>query len=343
MTNEPLDVVAKIAQDCFQHFPVIVLGSGASVSHQIRGMGALAQYLLDHVPPEGDKELDAWTLIRGALANDMGLEEALQQTAAPASLVKKIVNFTWKAIASDDLSVLRRAASGEEALPLAALIQGLFRSTNPTLNIVTPNYDRVAEYASDMAGVVHNTGFIPGFIRQREGADKILVRRGNAPARTVRIWKVHGSLDWFQDPQGRVLSLPLSSEIPQGFSPVIVTPGVSKYERTHEEPFRSALQGADEALGAASAFLCVGYGFRDAHIQPKLVERCRQRNVPIVILAKVLTDEAKEFLAKSAGTSYLAMEECEGGTRAYSHAFKDGVILPDVTLWSFEKFNELVL
>lgn len=338
-----IDDIAKIAQNCVQHHPVIVLGSGASVAHRIRGMGALAGYLRNDLEVQGQEEEDAWTLIRTALADGDGLEEALQKTAAPASLVSKIVDLTWKAIASDDLALLQRAAVGQETFPLSDFIHALFNSTNNTINIVTPNYDRIAEYASDIAEYIHATGFVPGLIRRREGADTILVRKGNYPARTVRIWKVHGSLDWFEDANGTVISLPLSNDLPDGFSPLIVTPGVSKYERTHDEPFRSAIQGADAALGRAAAFLCVGYGFRDTHIQPKLVERCRQRNVPIVVLARTLTDEARQFLTGSAGAAYLAMEDCDEGTRAYTPEQPDGEIVKDQKLWSFEEFNKLVI
>ena len=338
-----IDSIAKIAQNCVQHHPVVVLGSGASVAHKIRGMGALADYLRDNLNVQGQEE-DDWTLIRKALANGDGLEEALQQTAAPRSLVKKIVDLTWEAIASDDLMLLQRAAADQESFPLSDLIRALFNSTNNTINIVTPNYDRVAEYASDIAEYIHATGFVPGLIRRREGADAILVLKGKYPARTVRIWKVHGSLDWFEDVSGTVVSLPLSKHLPDGFSPLIVTPGVSKYKRTHDEPFRSAIQGADSALGEATAFLCVGYGFRDTHIQPKLVERCRQQSVPLVVLARMLTKEARQFLADNGGAAYLAMEEdCEAGTRAYTPETPGGETIPGQKLWSFEEFNKLVL
>ncbi|PHS75519.1 MAG: hypothetical protein COB19_03460 [Porticoccus sp.] len=343
MTETPLDIVSKIAQDCIQHVPIIVLGSGASIPHRYKGMGELAEYLRENLVTESEAESQAWTAISADLSDGMGLEEALQKTATPSTLVDKIVNHTWKGIASDDLAVLQRAAIGEENFPLADMIRGLFRSTTRTLNIVTPNYDRIAEYASDAADFIHANGFVPGLIRRREGGDTVLIRRGSYPARTVRILKVHGSLDWFEDQHGNVLSLPLTSELPEGFRPLIVTPGISKYERTHDEPFRSALQGADTVLGSAPAFLCIGYGFRDTHIQPRLVERCRQKNVPIIILAKYLTPEAKNFLTNSAGTRYLAMEDCKEGTLAFSNEFKDGTIIPDVKLWSFDNFNSLVL
>lgn len=338
-----IDDIARIAQNCFQHNPAIVLGSGASIAHQIRGMSALGEYLRDNLDVQGEEEDNAWTLIRTALAHGDGLEEALQKTAAPASMVRKIVNLTWEAIASDDLALLQRAAVGQEAFPLSDLIRALFRSTNNTINIVTPNYDRVAEYAVDVAEYIHATGFVPGLIRRREGADTILVRKGNYPARTVRIWKVHGSLDWFEDTNGTAISLPLSERLPEGLLPLIVTPGVSKYERTHDEPFRSVIQGADAALGHAGAFLCVGYGFRDTHIQPKLVERCRQKNVPIVVLAKQLTDEAKHFLSNNAGSAYLAMEECDGGTRVYMPGTPGGEVINGHSIWSFKEFNNLAI
>ena len=343
MADDPLELVSKTAQDCIQRVPTIVLGSGASVPHGIRGVGPLAEFLREHIEPDDEEETDAWTLIRTALANGNGLEEALQAHAAPASLVEKIVALTWKAIATDDLLLLRRVASGAEDLPLAQLVHGLFQSTATTLQIVTPNYDRVAEYACDYADIIHLNGFVPGLIRRREGNDTVLVRRGNYPARTVRIWKVHGSLDWFEARDGTLLALPLSNDIPDGFRPLVVTPGVSKYERTHDEPFRSALQGADSALDSAPAFFCVGYGFRDSHIEPRLKERCQRHNVPIVILARTLTDEAKRFLTAGAGNAYLALEHCDAGTRIYAPQIGEGTVIAGRNLWSFDEFISLVL
>lgn len=336
-----LEQVARSAQKCIQSHPVVILGSGASLPHQIRGMGALAEDLCNGIVAD-ETEDDAWSAVRAAIESGDGLEEALQKTAAPNSLVQKIVNLTWSNIASDDLSVLTRATIGAERFPLSDMYRGLFRSANRTIDVVTPNYDRIAEYAADTANFIHSTGFVPGIIRQREGADAVCVYRGNDVARTVRIWKVHGSLDWFINEASMVVSLPLTASLPDGHLPSIVTPGVSKYERTHDEPFRSTIQGADAALGAASAFLCIGYGFRDTHIEPKLVERCRQRSVPIVILARTLTDDARRFLARNAGSSYLALEKHDSGTRAFCAEAPEGVVLQGIDIWSFPSFNNLV-
>ena len=236
-----------------------------------------------------------------------------------------------------------RAARGQEHFSLSDLLQGMFKSTHTVANIVTPNYDRVAEYASDLAGFIHATGFMPGIVRSREGGDHVSIRLGAHLARMVRIWKVHGSLDWFADAKGRVVSLPITERLPEGFEPLIVTPGVSKYERTHDEPFRSAIQGADRALEQAASFLCVGYGFRDRHIQPKILDRCRQKNIPIVMLARTLTEEAKRFLADGAGKSYMALERDGNGTRAYFPDCPDGTSVSQPDLWSLSDFNKLIM
>lgn len=338
-----LNFISKSAQDCLQRVPTIVLGSGASISHGLRGMGALSDHLRESIKTDNTSEEDAWTLIRTSLANNDGLEDALQKTSAPASLVKKIVTSTWQAIAEDDIRLLDRVARRAESLPLTSVIRHLFRSNSNTINVVTPNYDRVAEYACDLAGVMHLNGFSPGIIRRREGSDPVHIRLGRNAARTVRLWKVHGSLDWFEDNAGNALCLPLSTTFPDGLSPLIVTPGVSKYERTHDEPFRTALRGADEALNTASSFLCIGYGFRDSHIEPRLVERCRQNNIPIVILARTLTDEARSFLSNSAGTSYIALEKCDSGTKVYASSMASPDVIQNSEYWSLDKFLTISL
>jgi hypothetical protein len=48
------------------------------------------------------------------------------------------------------------------------------------------------------------------------------IKRIRARERTVEIWKVHGSLDWFLSDDGQIRSYPLSTKIPLNHSPMIV-------------------------------------------------------------------------------------------------------------------------
>lgn len=341
MLQMDIETIAKSAQKCIENNPVIILGSGASIPHGIPGMHKLSEYLKDNVAPEEETDREAWMEVQDELQRGAHLEQALSKVSLPGSLVDCILNHTWTFIARYDYDVFMRSARGEEKYPLADLLHQLSRSTNTQLHIVTPNYDRIAEYAVDVSQMIHATGFAPGYIRRREGAERYSFRRGSYPQRTVRIWKVHGSLDWFEDPESVPISLPISESLPTGLLPLIVTPGVSKYERTHDEPFRSVIQGADSALQDASSFICIGYGFRDSHIQPKLVERCRQMHVPIIILARSLTDEARQFIANGAGDNFLALEDADGGTRCYSNEELNSFVIPATRFWSLDQFNGL--
>lgn len=336
-----LEELAKICQNCAQRNPVIVLGSGASIPHGIKGMDDLATWLNNNVEVADGAEAEAWALVRKALEDGDHLEGALEKNVLPESLVVKVVRSTWDFIAIDDYTLLKSAINAEIIFPLQTLFSGLFRSTSRNLHVITTNYDRVVEYAADSGGYIHHTGFLPGYLRRSDGAENLTFRQGSNRAKTVTVWKVHGSLDWFTDATGNVVALPLTNDLPDGLTPLIVTPGVSKYQRTHDEPFRSALQGADRVLNSATAIICIGYGFRDSHIHPKLMTRCRVNNVPILVAARTLTPEAREFLNTNAGRHYVALENHDGGTMAYTRENPDGILIEDGKYWELSALNEL--
>ena len=266
------------------------------------------------------------------------LESALQAVKLSDRLSDHVVEQTWERTAAADARLFERTLGDENLLPLVRLYRHLFSSTNRTLSVVTPNYDRLAEYAADLAGFCHYTGFSYGYLRRRQSGKRLSIVQGSRQARTVDIWKVHGCLDWFMDTDGQVVAVTSARSIPSGYRPAIVTPGIEKYERTHLEPFRSILAGADAALARATAYFCVGFGFNDAHIQPKLLERWRNGNAFLVILTKELSKSAKHMLSTANSREYLALEEADSGTKMWSHHFPRGVELDDTSLWRLPDF-----
>lgn len=342
MEKQLLEKISKAAQKVFSSNPVVIMGSGASYPHGLPSMGDLQAHLIGQVQPQGTEEEDAWRLVRSALEAGDHLEQAMSGKSLPDSLVEKIVRETWVRVNNADRAVYAKVLRGQERFAAGSLFKSLFGSSNTTINVVTTNYDRVAEYACNSADLLYSCGFTPGYLQRREGIDQLKMFRGNQMARTVRIWKVHGSLDWFEQSNGTPFAAPLHELPEKPMNPLIVTPGVSKYQRTHDEPFRSAIQGADYSLEHASGYLCVGFGFRDFHIEPKLVERCRQSNVPIAVLARTLTDEARAFLKQKAGTAYLALEKSAEGTKAYTAEYPEGVEVPTSDLWCLDGYLTLV-
>lgn len=330
----------KQAQDYHSKAPLIILGSGASAAHGMSGMGALAKHLVEHTDISGlsAMEIAAWEQFCQILRHGTDLETALHQVAVSDNLTGKIIKTTWSLINSEDVRIFQNSLQNNAMFPLGRLLGHMFRSSLSTINIVTTNYDRLAEYACEQVRTHHYTGFTHGFFRQLAPPNEI------RPARKVNIWKVHGSLEWFRSPLDDIVGLSHIDGIPDNYEPQIVTPGRQKYQRTHLEPYRSIINNADQAITSAGSYLCIGYGFNDEHIQPKLMVKCIRQNAPITLITYALSDAAKKLILDGKVQSYLAIERGAADDQSviYSSLEKDPLTV-DRNIWSLDGYLSLIM
>jgi hypothetical protein len=335
----PLERAQEFAQDCIAKAPVIILGSGASAAHGIPGMWPLAEHLKATPPVSGTASEDGAWLKFVTLLSTTDLEAALTKVTFTERLTRHVIDTTRAFLLPHDEAIFGKLLANRHTLPLSRLISHLFKSTHKTIDIVTPNYDRIAEYAADAADVFAYTGFTYGYLNSRSRDPNMRVHQNGHSARTVSVWKVHGSLDWFKSPEGQIYQLPSGISTPLGYTPVMITPGVEKYRLAYEEPFRTVITCADAALEEARSFLCVGFGFNDDHLQTKLVGRCEASNTPIVVISKSITDTAKKFLFSDRCRRFLALEHCSTGTRMYSSDDDhSGVEIDGCNIWQLDDF-----
>lgn len=330
----------KQAQDYYYKAPLIILGSGASAAHGMSGMGALAKHLVAHTDIAGlsDPEIEAWKKFCLVLKDGVDLESALHRVAVSEELTSRIIKTTWSLINSEDIQIFQQSLQNQAMFPLSRLLRHMFKSSLTKINIVTTNYDRLAEYACDQEGVHHYTGFTQGFFRQRAAPNEI------TSARRVNIWKVHGSLDWFKSPLEDIVALSNIQGIPATYKPEIVTPGTQKYQTTHLEPYRSIINNADLAITAANSYLCIGYGFNDEHIQPNIMSKCQRQNTPITIITRSLSDAARKLLLDGKAQNYLAIERgaTDDHSIVYSSLNKTSVTV-EKNIWSLEGYLSLIM
>lgn len=339
------EIAREFAQATLSLAPVIILGSGASASHGVPGMWPLAVQLSSAVTPIdwGTDEVAEWSKFKDRLAAKDDLETALSAVRLTDRQTAFVASETRAFLLPADLTVLERLLEDRRSLPLSRLFKHLFTSTHRTLHVVTPNYDRLAEYAADAAELSTFTGFSQGYLQTRaRSPDQRMHIRGEA-ARTVCVWKVHGSLDWFQDQDNQIVGVRAAGTVPDGFTPLMITPGIDKYRLTHGEPFRTVLGCCDKALEQARAYFCVGYGFNDEHVQTKLVERCDRDSVPLVVITKELSPTAKAFLKAGRCRRYLALEESGTGARAYTHDTPDGFDMASEPIWQLAEFLDMTI
>lgn len=330
----------KQAQHYYSHAPTIILGSGASAAFGLSSMGALATHLINNMDlNDCDKECEEkWKSFVHLLKSGKDLESALLEIRLPALLTEKIVNMTWGLLNPQDLDVFSRSIQNSNFFALSQLISSLFRSALKEVNIITTNYDRLAEYAVEYAGHHHYTGFSHGFYRQQKNSSYLNCQR------VVNILKVHGSLDWFSSPLGDVIGYTQLHAIPEKHTPKIVTPGIEKYSTTYHEPFRSIIQMADKAINNAKSYLCIGFGFNDEHIQEKLVEKCVRENACITLITWGLSNSARKFLLEGNVSNYLAIERGEHDLQSIIYSSQSNeVVVVDEDYWSLNGYLKLVL
>lgn len=214
----------------------------------------------------------------------------------------------------------------------------MFKTSNNILTIITTNYDKLAEYACDQGKIHHYSGFTYGGFRHLSSPTEITFPR------KVNIWKVHGSLDWFESPSKEVVAITGTTNIPPNYTPQIVTPGVQKYQRTHLEPYRTIINNADQAINNAEAYLCIGYGFNDEHIQPKLMAKCLRFNTPITIITRTLSESTKRLIINGKAQSYLAIERGanDDQSRVYS-SLADRPFEVEKNIWSLAGYISLIM
>ncbi|WP_100641516.1 SIR2 family protein [Marinobacter salexigens] len=339
MSEEILNKISKQAQDYYKNTPVIILGSGASAAFGMSGMWKLAQHLMANVDVVDlhDNEQTSWQSFCEKLQADIDLETALHDTPLSPELTGRVVSETWNLLAPEDFKVFEESLNNPSLFPLGKLLKHMFRSTAKELNIITPNYDRLAEYACEQENIHHYSGFSHGYRGYSAKKDYL------SCSRQVNIWKVHGSLGWFTNSNGVITSLSNINEIPNDLTPLIVTPGIEKYRSTHKEPYKTIIHESDDVMDGATAYLCVGFGFNDEHIQTKLVNRCANNGASVIIITYELTEATKEFIATESTDKYLAIEFAQDNKSKIYSSLLDAPVEVEGDFWSLKGFMNLIM
>lgn len=318
-------------QGYLENSPLIVLGSGASMPYGLPSMSSLAECIKSSDIVKDDPNYDVFC---ESLSSE-GLEKAIDSVSLNEATINAIRTITWENVNSCDLNYLKsNAFSSPESL--VKLFEKVIAPTPNKAVVVTTNYDRLPDYAADGIGASSITGFEGTYIKKLELPNSsVITKRVRGRERIVEIWKVHGSLDWFSDAKGEIFSFPLLQEKPAGFSPLIVPPGKDKYSSTHNEPYRSIISEADKAFTTAGAYLCVGYGFNDEHIQPKLLAQIANGK-PIVVLVRTMTDACKHHIIGAGIRKYLIFERSDDShTKVYGNGWSE---IYDGQFWCLDEF-----
>jgi hypothetical protein len=311
-----------LLQQFIKKRPIVIAGSGLSISMGIPGMGQLLEYLKERLPQKIDSnELREWNDCLLIIA-EKGFEEGLLEKGISDNLLLHIILETANFIESyDELFSRRLHNMSIEEFPFAVLIEHLVKSLPPSkssVDVITTNYDHLVEYACDLIQVECCTGF-KGLNFQlfkldylKENAYKkvaVTDKRGqNLEYRVipkVRLLKPHGSLRWQRDGEKNFQT----NKHIRGTERVIITPGSTKFKASLTDyVMNSHRELANECLNNSDSVIIIGFGFNDSHLQTVLNERLKE-GMDCLILTRSLTPNAKHIIKSCRQVIALEMDE----------------------------------
>ena len=342
MDEKTLENLKKEMQEWTNQVPLIILGSGASIPYGISSMLELGEHLKNNITFTENEDQQQFDSFKSEFDNNKDLETTLLKMQLRDAVLNKIVCETWNLINKKDIEFYDKLLQDNSIMPFSDLITYLLNTAQRKLTIVTTNYDRLAEYAASVANAFICNGFAQNYYGKfSTNIHKNDFSKTNGFAGQVNIWKVHGSLDWFNK-DNIDYNFSVRKTIPTSYMPSIVTPGSTKYSMTHFEPYRTIFTESDNEILNARSILCIGYGFNDVHVQPKLITQIKNGK-PIIVITKELTTKTKEAIIGNNCKNYILLEQAnDNDTRVYSSIFSGEQIISDTSCWKLEEYLKII-
>lgn len=191
---------------------------------------------------------------------------------------------------ADMEQVIRRTIAGAAAVP-EALIPGVTPhdqfalwtkrvTRNHAIEVFTTNYDLLVERALEAARVAVFDGFV-GVYRPFFTAECFENEERLPGAFSVRLWKIHGSVNWHE-----VVIAGSRRIVREGISKEgeLIFPSDRKYDESRKQPYLAMLDRLGSVLSSGDSLLVtVGYSFGDQHVNATIYDVLDNRPLTHVI------------------------------------------------------------
>ncbi len=202
---------------------------------------------------------------------------------------------------------------------LAKWINNIERET--PIEIFTTNYDLLLEEAFEDLGVPYFDGFVgsrlPFF-------DLRAVEDGMIPQHWTRVWKIHGSINWYLKNEKNVYR---STSLDEKDA-YIIHPSHLKYDQSRKMPYLALIDRLNKFLRQNSAVLIMsGYSFNDAHLNDTILNALKANPTAMVIALLYQTLTFKETDDDGVEKVYVRYEE----------ALKLAENRPNLSIWTYDE------
>ncbi len=182
------------------------------------------------------------------------------------------------------------------------------------VEIFTTNYDLLIEQALEETHVPYFDGFVGA---RNSFFDLRAIESNSIPKHWTRLWKIHGSLNWYQSKNNVHRST--GSNI-QNQESHLIYPSHLKYDQSRKMPYLALIDHLSNSIKSEPAILITsGYSFNDEHINDAIINALKANPTSIVIalLYGNLSDYplAEEIAKRRPNISLWAFDEAVIGTK----------------------------
>lgn len=159
---------------------------------------------------------------------------------------------------------------------LAQWMHLIDRGESP-IECFTTNYDLLAEQAFEEIGVAYFDGFVGS---RQPFFDLRAIEESLIPKHWSRLWKIHGSINWFLDSKKEVYR---STDVKSSDS-YVIHPSHLKYDESKKMPYLALVDRLNAFLRQSSAVLITnGYSFNDTHLNDTIINALKANPTAMVI------------------------------------------------------------
>ena len=146
--------------------------------------------------------------------------------------------------------------------------------------IFTTNYDLLMEDALDYLEVPYFDGFVGS---RKSFFDLRAVEDGSISKHWIRLWKIHGSINWNQEDINGQKKIYRTSEVKVGSSHLIY-PSHLKYEQSRKMPYLALIDQLNRFIREKSSLLILsGYSFNDEHLNDTIINALKANPSAMVL------------------------------------------------------------
>lgn len=210
---------------------------------------------------------------------------------------------------------------------------GAIERTTP-VEIFTTNYDLLTEQAFEALRGAYFDGFVGAHQPFFDNASVSAADNPPLPPRFTRLWKLHGSVNWYLTANGQVVRSQAGSGLRR-----LIYPSHLKYDESRQMPYLALLDRLRAFLSQRSArLLTCGYSFGDQHINAVLRDALQANpTASIVALGFSTIDkytESKQLALSRPNFALFARDAAIIGTREDIWGVRQGITeqLPGVEI-----------